>query len=198
MLKIFVQWILRKTQSYLSQHHLGVQFDLYFWCFVSVSAFHWGQMSISEATWTFAPFFLPCFIGRLFVLLTLVRFHAEIFPNFPFSFRFSCDHFCLSFSLALFPIFSQSSGHWPGIVWNFPKDQTSFKNHQCSNNHRWASLAWHQFVCVVLETSMYFSGSGNGMISLLASKVWLLVQRDGGDQELRTSTLVPSTNSRRD
>ena len=41
-------------------------------------------MSISEAKWTFAPFVLASSITS-FLLLTFVRFHAEIFSNFSHS-----------------------------------------------------------------------------------------------------------------
>ena len=54
---------------------------LYFWCFVSNSAFFKWQMSISEAKWTFAPDVLASSITS-FLLLTFVRFHAGIFANF--------------------------------------------------------------------------------------------------------------------
>ena len=57
---------------------------LYFWCFVSYSAFFRWQMSISEAKWTFTIFVLASSITS-FVLLTFVRFHAEIFSSFSHS-----------------------------------------------------------------------------------------------------------------
>ena len=57
------------------------------------------------------------------------------------------------------------------IVWNLSKDLTSFEIHRYSNNHWWVSPGWHpNFVWVVLETSMYFSGRGNG--SSLGSLTW--------------------------
>ena len=57
---------------------------LYFWCFASNSAFFKWHMSISEAKWTFAPFVLASSITS-FLLLTFVRFYAEIFSNFSHS-----------------------------------------------------------------------------------------------------------------
>ena len=57
---------------------------LYFWCFVSNSAFFKWQMSISGARWTFAPFVLASSITS-FLLLTFVRSHAGIFSNFSHS-----------------------------------------------------------------------------------------------------------------
>ena len=57
---------------------------LYFWCFVSNWAFFKWHMSISEAKWTAAPVVLASSITS-FLLLTFVRFHAEIFSNFSHS-----------------------------------------------------------------------------------------------------------------
>ena len=56
---------------------------LYFWCFVSNSSFFKWQMPISETKWTFASNVLASSIVS-FLLLTFVRFHAEIFSIFPF------------------------------------------------------------------------------------------------------------------
>ena len=57
---------------------------LYFWCFVSNSAFFRWQMSINDAKWTVAPDVLASSI-TCFSLLTFVRFHAENFSNFSHS-----------------------------------------------------------------------------------------------------------------
>ena len=57
---------------------------LYVWCFVSNSAFFKWHISISEPKWTFAPFVLASSITS-FLLVTFVRFHAEIFFNFSHS-----------------------------------------------------------------------------------------------------------------
>ena len=54
---------------------------LYFWCFVSNSAFFEWHVSINEAKWTVAPFVLAASITS-FLLLTFVRFHAEICSDF--------------------------------------------------------------------------------------------------------------------
>ena len=64
---LFSEYCIRPPYRPLQYHH-GVQLDLYiFWCFASNSAafFKW-KMSISEATWTFAPF-VPCFIDHHFL-----------------------------------------------------------------------------------------------------------------------------------
>ena len=53
---------------------------LYFWCFVSNSAFFKWHIFISEAKWTFMPFVLASSIAS-FLLLTFVKFHARIFSN---------------------------------------------------------------------------------------------------------------------
>ena len=83
MLMILVRWILRKTLNRLLQCHLGVQLDLlYFCCFVTKSAFFKWHMSINGANWTFATDVLASSIAS-FLLLTFVRFHAEMFSNIP-------------------------------------------------------------------------------------------------------------------
>ena len=85
MLMILVQWILHKIQNHLQQNHLGgTTRPLYFWCFASNSAFFKWHVSISDAKWTVAPFVLTSSITS-FLLLTFVRFHAEIFSNFAHS-----------------------------------------------------------------------------------------------------------------
>ena len=68
---------------------------LYFWRFASNSAFFKWHMSISEAKWTFAPFVLASSITS-FLLLTFVRFHAEMFSNF-FPFLVHCCLCCGNF-----------------------------------------------------------------------------------------------------
>ena len=54
---------------------------VFFWCLASNSAFFKWLVSISDAKWTFAPVVLASSITS-FLLLTFVRFHAEIFSNF--------------------------------------------------------------------------------------------------------------------
>ena len=59
MLKILVQWILRKTLNHLSQYRLGVQLDLcIFGALSPIRHSSKWHMSISEAKWTFMPFVL--------------------------------------------------------------------------------------------------------------------------------------------
>ena len=85
MLVILVQWILHKIQNHLSQlSPRSTTRPLYFWCFVSNSAFFKSQRSISEAKWTFAPVVLASSITS-FLLLTFVRSHAGIFSSFSHS-----------------------------------------------------------------------------------------------------------------
>ena len=85
MLMILVQWILRKTlKSSFTISPRRTTRPLYFWCFASNSAFFRWQMSINDAKWTVAPDVLASSITS-FLLLTFVRFHAEIFSNFPHS-----------------------------------------------------------------------------------------------------------------
>ena len=92
MLMILVQWILRKSLNRILQYHLGVQLDLcIFWCFASNSAFFRWHMSINDAKWTVAPAVLASSI-TCFLLLTFVRFHAEIFSYFSHS--LSAAGFC--------------------------------------------------------------------------------------------------------
>ena len=58
------------------------------------SIFKW-QMSINDAKWTFSPNVLASSITS-FLLLTFVRFHAEIFSNFSHSLStaaFAAGHF---------------------------------------------------------------------------------------------------------
>ena len=95
MLKILVEWTLHKNQDHLPQYRFEIQFDLcIFWCFASNSAFFKWLISISEATWNFAPFVLVSSIISL-LLLIFVRFHAGIFSNFPFLVHccFCCRNF---------------------------------------------------------------------------------------------------------
>ena len=85
MLMILVRWILRKIPNRLLQYHRGEQLDL---CisgvFVSNSAFFRWQMSINDAKWTVAPDVRASSI-TCFLLLTFVKFHAEMFSNFSHS-----------------------------------------------------------------------------------------------------------------
>ena len=57
---------------------------LYFGCFASNSAFFKWQISINEAKWIEAPFVLVSSITS-FLLLTFLKFHAEIFSYFSHS-----------------------------------------------------------------------------------------------------------------
>ena len=59
---------------------------------------------------------------RTFLMVSLKSLSSVSIKQIPRNFRalsrwsFSFDHFCFSFSLALFPIFFQSSGHkWSGL-----------------------------------------------------------------------------------
>ena len=81
-LMILVQWILRKTpESSFTISPRSTTQPLYFWCFASNSAFFRWHMSINDAKWTVAPVVLASSIT--FLLLTFVKFHAEIFSIFP-------------------------------------------------------------------------------------------------------------------
>ena len=83
ILMILVRWILHQIQNHLSQYRLGIQLDLcIFGAFVSNSAFFKWHMSINDAKWTVAPDVLVS-SKTSFLLLTFVKFHAEILSNFP-------------------------------------------------------------------------------------------------------------------
>ena len=85
MLMILVQWILlQHPESSFTISPRSTTRPMYFWCFVSNSAFIKWHMSIHDAKWTFAPDVLASSITS-FLLLTFVRFHAEIFSNFSHS-----------------------------------------------------------------------------------------------------------------
>ena len=103
---------------------------------------------------------------------------------------FSSDHFCFSFSLAFFPTVFQISGHkWSGLdvscfLVNLSPDHMYPSGGFSSNKVNWVkpvqesdksrdpstfqkssmrfSCLTSKFVWVVLDTSMYFSGIGNG------------------------------------
>ena len=94
-LMTLVQWVLQKALNRLLQYHLGVQLDLcIFGAFASNSACFKRHMSINEAKWTFSPFVLASSITS-FILLTFVKFHAEIFSNFSHSLIHCC--FCCGY-----------------------------------------------------------------------------------------------------
>ena len=100
------------------------------------------------------------------------------------SWGFSCDHFCFSLGLAFLPILIQRSGHkWCGLDVNcrgsVSPDHIYPSGGFSSNRIKWVkpvqesdksldpssmrrSCLTSKFVCVVLETSMYFCGRGNG------------------------------------
>ena len=81
MRMILVQWILHKTLSRLLHYHIGVQLDLCtFGALPPIQHFFRWHMSINDAKWTVAPDVLASSITS-FLLLTFVRFHAEIFSN---------------------------------------------------------------------------------------------------------------------
>ena len=82
MLMILVQSILHKTPNRLLQYHLGVQLDLCIFGALPPIQHFSNDMSINDAKWTFAPDVLASSITS-FLLLPFVRFHAEIFSDFP-------------------------------------------------------------------------------------------------------------------
>ena len=76
MLMILVLWILYKIQNHLLHFRLGIQLDLcMFGALPPIRHSSNGQMSISEAKWTFAPFVLASSITSD-LLLTFVTSHA--------------------------------------------------------------------------------------------------------------------------
>ena len=84
MLKILVQWILRKTLNRLLQYHHGVQLDLCISLVLPPIQHFLDDKSFNDAKWTVATDVLASSITS-FLLLTFVKFHAEIFSNFSHS-----------------------------------------------------------------------------------------------------------------